>query len=72
MEEELKELERISNIEFISWMVCMFLGVILGFVIGIHIRGIDTKAKAVEYNCGQYNPQTGNFEWKEATNERAE
>lgn len=46
-------------------IIAFIVGFVIGFIIvGYGLKG-DYTREAAKHQCGQYNAQTGNFEWKD-------
>lgn len=52
-----------------AFMVGLILGALsfslMSFMVTSQIKDDDWRKKVIKHGCGQYNPNSGNFEWKD-------
>lgn len=55
----------ITDGERCGFFLLVTFSLALGFVLGANFSEENMMKLAIKHQCGQYNPQTGNFEWKD-------
>lgn len=62
-EESWESIEKQLNREYLEWIIALFMGVLLGFMVADLRSDEYYHRTAIEKGCAQYNPQTAKFEW---------
>lgn len=48
-----------------AFLVLMAITYVLGVLLGIAVSAIWWRGECVEHGCGEYNPKTAVFQWRD-------